>query len=475
MEVQKENMNKIFTCIEYPGVVRNIDGMLNTLGGITEISKVCSKKNRRLELRFRPDDVFCKPACGDRYETNGLILKVKAVNRKDENGHIKHVIKSCQILGRVTTSFKFKSICDFQYLPMLKSTDSGQMENICDTILPTEIDGSKLKAWLESPASYFLPPAAFSRIDTQSLNSYMFRRDAKEGSDNAPGSLIGRTRKRRSGHAIFVSFNIPKIPTKPREKAIKFLEVKFLSGQPLEKVKKCFAERPIWSKLSLMCVTSFQHDQLKYLLPAVAYYFVTGPFRVMWVKFGYDPRKDPSSRIYQTLDYRIRAPAGLLSLVKAKRSYANYLLPSKSNHSVAKSVVITKDLDKIEEAGMPTGSIKKDSYMYNPNSLPPARQMFYQYCDIKIAEIEGMLGRLPKVPPYATCDAKYGWLPSGFDNQCRDIINEYVMKALRKEAAIVGSGAFKEDELGADDSSDNESQWEEDYDEEEIDNESDDG
>lgn len=161
----------------------------------------------------------------------------------------------------------------------------------------------------------------------------MFRRDTKASKDEAPGPLIGRTRKRRSGHAIFVSFSIPKIPSKPRDKAIKFLEVKFLSGEPLEKITKvrllvfkifhicisqainyckllsfkCFAERPVWSKLALMCVTSYQHDQLKYLLPAVAYYFVTGPFRIMWVRFGYDPRKDPSSRIYQTLDYRIRA------------------------------------------------------------------------------------------------------------------------------------------------------------------------
>lgn len=27
----------------------------------------------------------------------------------------------------------------------------------------------------------------------------------------------------------------------------------------------------------------------------------------MWVRFGYDPRKDFNSRYYQTLDYRIRS------------------------------------------------------------------------------------------------------------------------------------------------------------------------
>ncbi|CAH1391876.1 unnamed protein product [Nezara viridula] len=468
MELKKENLNNFYSCIEYPGIVKNVDKALETLGGTSEISKVCSKTNRRLELRFRPNDVFCKPACGDRYKTNGIILKIKVVKRKSENGEEIGLIKNCEILGRVTTSFKFKSICDFQFLPMMKMPD-GCLEDISESLLPKRVDGDHLRQWLGSPASYFLPPAAFSRIDSQSLNTYMFRRDTKDKNDQATGSLIGRTRKRRSGHAVFVSFNIPKVPTKPREKAIKFLEVKFLNGQQLEIIKKCFEERPIWSKLALMCVTSFQHDQLKYLLPVVAYYFVTGPFRVMWVRFGYDPRKDPNSRIYQTLDYRIRAPAGLLSLVKAKRSDANYLLPSKSTHTVAKSVVITKDVEAIEQSGVVDGRIKKDSYIYQPNCLPPARQMFYQYCDIKVAEIEAMLGRLPKVVNNAVCDLKHGWLPSGFDNQCRDIINIYVTKQLNKAALAVGSSSLIKEEAGADDSTDNEDHWEEEFDEEEVD------
>lgn len=67
-----------------------------------------------------------------------------------------------------------------------------------------------------------------------------------------------------------------------------------------------FEERPVWSKFALLAVTKFNADQLKYLLPAVAYYFVTGPFRILWVRFGYDPRKDPSSKIYQSIDFRIR-------------------------------------------------------------------------------------------------------------------------------------------------------------------------
>ena len=59
------------TCVEYPGVVDNVSHMLDTLGGIESVSEVFLSPNRRLELRFRPEDVFCKPACGERVNESG--------------------------------------------------------------------------------------------------------------------------------------------------------------------------------------------------------------------------------------------------------------------------------------------------------------------------------------------------------------------------------------------------------------------
>lgn len=466
MNVDKGGITKDLICIEYPGIVQNVDKMLETLGGLQEVSHVISKKNRRLELRFRPDDIYCKPACGDRVKTNALLLKVKVLRKPNENDSDKRQVKSIEVVGRIQTLFKFKSKCDFQYLPM-NMDENGKMRSIVHTLLPARLDEDNLKKWLEEPAEYFLPPAAFSRVDTQTMNTYMYRRDKQDKDEPDPDPLIGRTRKRRSGHAIFVSFNIPAIPSKPRDIALKYLQVKFLNGDQLEKIKELFNERPVWSKLALMAVTRLNHDQLKYLLPAVAYYFATGPFRVMWVRFGYDPRKDPSSRIYQTLDYRIRAPAGLLSMVKAKRSYANYLLPTKSSHPSAKSVVITKDLFSIQDSvGSSQCKVRNDAHIFVPGIIPPARQMFYQYCDIKAPELETMLSRLPKVSHNMVCDPKCGWLPSGFDNQTRDIINMYVLEKLNKDFA---AAAEQLNEEYPDDSTDEEEPWKEEFEEEEID------
>lgn len=79
----------------------------------------------------------------------------------------------------------------------------------------------------------------------------------------------------------------------------------------------CLSRQPVWVTSanhsmiflhsSLAYETKIPRQKLKIILPSLAYYFTTGPWRLMWVRFGYDPRKDFTSRYYQTLDYRIRS------------------------------------------------------------------------------------------------------------------------------------------------------------------------
>ena len=68
-----------------------------------------------------------------------------------------------------------------------------------------------------------------------------------------------------------------------------------------------FDEQPIWSRNALAAhlSPSLSPHVLMAALPALAYYFTSGPWRSTWVRFGYDPRTDPQAKIYQTLDVRI--------------------------------------------------------------------------------------------------------------------------------------------------------------------------
>ena len=59
---------------------------------------------------------------------------------------------------------------------------------------------------------------------------------------------------------------------------------------------------------------------IKSLLALVAYKFTSGPFKMMWVKFGYDPRTDPPSKVYQSLD--IRVPKDITSVVRGSKIYS---------------------------------------------------------------------------------------------------------------------------------------------------------
>jgi general transcription factor 3C polypeptide 5 (transcription factor C subunit 1) len=78
-------------------------------------------------------------------------------------------------------------------------------------------------------------------------------------------------------------------------------------------VSRMFDEKPIWSKTSLTerlleKGLSFSFGMLRRFLCRIAYYFSSGPFLRFWIKKGYDPRKDPDSRIYQRIDYRVPHP-----------------------------------------------------------------------------------------------------------------------------------------------------------------------
>lgn len=105
-----------------------------------------------MELRFRPDDNFCKPAFATRRPVVAVILKVKYKKKKND----KEVIVLCEPVGCVKEEYKFCNLCDFQYLPTTKE------KCIIDMVVPKGLDLD----WLNSDASYFLPPPAFSRMDS---------------------------------------------------------------------------------------------------------------------------------------------------------------------------------------------------------------------------------------------------------------------------------------------------------------------
>ena len=443
---------KSVVCVEYPGLVKNSDAMLETLGGTDNLSKVFSDPSRRLELRFRPKDPFCKPTCGDRSQASSLLLRVRRVQKRGCKCN-KSEIRT-EIVAPVEATFTFNNLCDFQYLPTetTKTLKPGQIETksakpkeYVHKPIMNQVHFDKLvdSKWLNEPSPLFIPPAAFSRMDQP--QDYHYRKDtsgtAIKSAMGTPLNIIGRTRQRRTLHAVFVNYEVDKVPDKPNEVAVNQLKVKFIESDERQRVWQAFQEQPIWTKSGLNCTLEVSMERLKFILPTVAYYFTSGPWRNQWTRFGYDPRKDPAAAKFQTLDFRVRLEGGAKLKVRAKRSYANYLLPYKSmNWSKPKTSTIVRetfdDMDEQDEASNKTSDADnsaKSRYIFEEGVIPPHRQMFYQYKDIRVSEVQKIF-KTSLDPIAKECDEKNGWYLPGADAKARQILTTSITKTLTANA-----------------------------------------
>ncbi|KAK0544262.1 tau 95 subunit of transcription factor TFIIIC [Tilletia horrida] len=81
-------------------------------------------------------------------------------------------------------------------------------------------------------------------------------------------------------------------------------QLKYIDRATLEKIRKLFDERPIWSKLALINQFGpnepFNLFNSKFYLPHVSYIIYDGPFRDSMVRYGYNPRREPESRLTNT-------------------------------------------------------------------------------------------------------------------------------------------------------------------------------
>uniref|UniRef100_A0A182P9H8 Transcription factor IIIC subunit 5 HTH domain-containing protein n=1 Tax=Anopheles epiroticus TaxID=199890 RepID=A0A182P9H8_9DIPT len=196
------------------------------------------------------------------------------------------------------------------------------------------------------------------------------------------------------------------------------LAARVIPLEDVEKVRNAFKIRPIWTRNALVNINKLViHSQtLGLILPSVAFYYVNGPWRGTWVRYGYDPRKHFDARAYQLLDFRVRAIGSLHEYIKIKR-----LSLTKINYRTAE----------------PTASIKDDepnfiSSTFDEDTIPPHRVIFYQYCDINLKKIQEMLKKVPSPLSGTVCDERYGWLPYRFDDQCRNIMMEIVLNNIRR-------------------------------------------
>lgn len=451
MSAEKDEEHLI--CVEYPATIKNKDKMIETLGGYESINEVISQPNRKMELKFRPNVPGCKPTCAERVKTSSILVKAKMLKNK-KTGETKVVH---EIVGPVEASYKFSGLCDFQYLPMVRK--DSQYESIKSQTMLDHLPTTK-EMEEEGNTPLFLPPMAFSRTDT--IQDYHFRRDTEK--KDLPENIIGRTRQRRSLYNCFLTYDAENVPDKPNEAAIEQLENFGVEPKHIEKIKELFEEQKIWLKAELAHKCQVPYKHIKSILPVVAYYFSSGPWRNQWIKFGYDPRKDIDAAPMQTLDYRLRFRAGAIhQLVESKRKSLTMSRHKVTSASKAKTSVIdlnaSTDKTDINETELVEQEEKlRDAYLFRPGRLPPSRQVFYQYKNIIVSDAQILIKKFKLSGNAAAvkCDEKNGWYKKGLDEKLRRILAETIKQTCFEDdnVSLAATNVTAMEDVTADFSSD---------------------
>uniref|UniRef100_A0A673VGJ6 General transcription factor 3C polypeptide 5 n=1 Tax=Suricata suricatta TaxID=37032 RepID=A0A673VGJ6_SURSU len=268
-------------CVEYPGVVRDVSKMLPTLGGEEGVSRIYADPTKRLELYFRPKDPYCHPVCANRFSTSSLLLRIRRKTKRPRGvpgpGARPEVTFDIEMLGVISTVYKFQGMSDFQYLAV-HTEAGGRCMSMYDKVLMLK---PEKETFFHQELPLYIPPPIFSRLDTPVDYFYRPETQHREGYNNPPVSgenLIGLSRARRPHNAIFVNFEEDEVPVRPLEAAVQTW--RRISTNPVdrkaeEELRKLFEIRPIWSRNAVKANISVHPDKLKVLLPFVAYYMVS--------------------------------------------------------------------------------------------------------------------------------------------------------------------------------------------------------
>ncbi|SAM09234.1 hypothetical protein [Absidia glauca] len=352
--------NRRFLCVEYPGAVKNIDRVLETLGGEKSIAQAYgSKEDNVVELRYRPKDPFCHPINGSIVPTSQVLVKVtrrRKKNQPEDQGQL-----STEIVGTIPQTCRFRGMADFQFVvpqsDPLRKLRSALLDGDAKQIQRFRFRGDDNN----NGDLQGIPPPVFSNMEEP------FKYDYKQ---NAP---VVRVRVLQSDGT---ANRKKKIKLQLKKKWQSFMK-NVLSGQDLLSVAYWTLKKDAISPGTLMIskhhisprLTVFTIFGSISVLPYFAYSFQNGPWRECWVKYGVDPRLDQCYAIYQQLDIRMnQSQPGTSSYVRAKRPNplstlsASYNMSSNSSHSQTSKNETTR-------------------HVFD-GQIVPSHSAWYQVCDI---------------------------------------------------------------------------------------------
>lgn len=276
--------------INYPGYPTSLSRAIDTIGGSKELEKVRSTEQGKLELRFRPEDPYCHPTYGERRTYTGLVLKLS----KSESG------LSGGIIARVNEAYDFNGMVDYQYVPAVHAAEARRKKRRCPFDEENDLE--------EETEVMMLAPPLFSHKNIP--EEIVLNPPPVLASKNLQKNVVVHRWEMDVEDCYRISFTVENVPKYFNWK--EYIPTDSAEWKWQSAISKLFEERPIWPRRSLLeqlidnGVPVTDH-MIRRLLFRSGYYFSTGPFARFWIRKGYDPRKDPESRKYQKIDFRVPA------------------------------------------------------------------------------------------------------------------------------------------------------------------------
>ncbi|KAF7132871.1 hypothetical protein RHSIM_Rhsim09G0003800 [Rhododendron simsii] len=303
--------------VHYPGYPSSTTRAIETLGGSEGILKARCLQSNKLELHFRPEDPYSHPVFGELQPCNNFLLRIS--KRKERNGQNTEDfdnVSKCVSEDEIHIS---RISC-----PQSVKTDQVNESRSASTSLPAEVEAQSPQEVQDDLSANIVSRISEAyhfngMVDYQhvlSVHADVARRKKRNWADMEPqfekGGLMDVDQE---DLMILVPplFSIKDVPEKVIPKKVsweKYIPEKSEQWEWQMAVCKLFDEHPIWVKSSLAerlldDGVQFGDHTLRRLLFRAAYYFSNGPFLRFWIRKGYDPRKDPESRIYQRIDFRV--------------------------------------------------------------------------------------------------------------------------------------------------------------------------
>ncbi|KAL4978878.1 RNA polymerase III transcription factor IIIC subunit-domain-containing protein [Aspergillus desertorum] len=454
--------NRPLVCVEHPAIIKNADKAIDTLQGSAGIRKILDppKSDTPASLVLRPEDVMARPLQSISAASNNILLQVtvpKRTGRKRKRGTnepfkddpdcvrvgdgpprptAREILRSLrdnagkykvEPVGLVERTHVFRGMPDFVF----STTNSPFVTRFREKILP--FDFQKMKEFdLDMSKGAIsnvdiLPPPSFSHGDIPFHYFYRQNPTVRQTLDKAGNLTTINTQQSAKVLTHLVPYDIETVPAAPRADLPAIDTLDPVLRETISIVSSLFATRPAWSRRALRNnLTSLeQRYALRHAVPYAGYIFRSGPWRDAIVAFGHDPRKDPSSRIYQTTMFRILPGTSETARDRDPRDRDSF---SGRRHTL---------LPRPNEMTMnPEVATSKTSHLFTGQPPLPLDGRMWMFCDITDPLLQGILNppngtRNDQPPPgflREECDiATDGWYGNGTMAKMKTIMRHKIL------------------------------------------------